>query len=178
LTGHDLEDAILQRYPYPVATAYHALTEQASAAAGFGCLLDTFEALVHYLGTVAVSAYQRTGLASATCNRFLVEMLLEGAWSTGDLFELLRQVVHMVGDCDGLLPYPLAPHLFTLRGKPTCAQQVLESFITLRNRKWGHGTGRDEASFADEKGAERCQKVQKGVRTQILRFYKIVIFGS
>jgi hypothetical protein len=42
LAGHTLEDQILTAYPYPVAAAYHALTEQDSAAGGFGCLLDTF----------------------------------------------------------------------------------------------------------------------------------------
>src|SRR5205823_6395718 len=46
-------------------------------------------------------------------------------------------------------PYPLRAHLFSPRGKPTAAQQVLESFINLRNRKWGHFTGRTEEAFAE-----------------------------
>jgi WD40 repeat protein len=148
-SGSELEDEIVQHYPYPVAAAYLALTEQANAAAGFGCLLDTFEALVHYLGAVAVSAYLRTGLTSAAGNRFLLELLLKRAWSTGDLYALLRETVRHAGACEGLLPYPLPALLFATSGKPTPSAQVLESFLSLRNRRWGHGTGRTEESFAD-----------------------------
>jgi WD40 repeat protein len=148
-TGHELEDEILQHYPYPIAAAYRALGEQDSAATGFGCLLDTYEALVHYLATVAVSAYLRTGLTDRDANRFLLEKLLKCTWSTGDLFELLRETVRCAGDCGGLLPYPLPGLLFKPGGKPTATCQVLESFINLRNRHWGHGTGRSEASFRD-----------------------------
>ncbi len=149
LAGPDLEDRIFRDYPYPVAAAYHALAEQDNAAAGFGCLLDTFEALVHFLATVAVSAYLRTGLPSHDCNRFLLEMLLKGAWSTGDLFALLRDTARLAGDCGGHLPYPLPACLFTPKGKPTAAHQVLESFVSLRNRRWGHAAGRTEAAFAE-----------------------------
>ncbi len=147
--GYELEDEILQKYPYPIAAAYRALAEQDSATAGFGCLLDTYEALVHYLATVAASAYLRTGLADRDTNHFLLEKLLKSTWSTGDLFELLRETVRCAGDCGGLLPYPLPGLLFKPGGKPTPACQVLESFVHLRNRRWGHGTGRDEESFRD-----------------------------
>jgi hypothetical protein len=149
LTGPNLEDRVRQRYPCPIAAAYHALTEQTNATAGFGCLLDTFEALIHYLAAVALSAYLRTDLVSADCNRFLVEMLLKGDWATGDLFALLREVLRLAGDCGGLLPYPLPAHLFTRHGKPTASHKELEAFVTLRNRKWGHRAGRDERSFAE-----------------------------
>lgn len=134
LSGYELEEEILQKYPYPIAAAYQTLTEQDTAASGFGCLLDTFEALVHYLTTVAVCAYLRTSLQDPDCNRFLLEMLVKRAWSTGDLFALLRETVRSAGGCGGLLPYPLPALLFTPRGKPSASCQVLESFISLRNR--------------------------------------------
>jgi WD40 repeat protein len=147
--GHELEAEIRLKYPYPIAAAYHALGEQDNALEGFGCLLDTYEALVHYLAAVAVSAYLRTGLANADCNRFLLEMLFKRGWTTGDLFDLLRETVRRAGDCGGLLPYPLPGLLFTAGGKPTPSCRVLESFIHLRNRHWGHVTGRTEESFRE-----------------------------
>jgi WD40 repeat protein len=150
LSGPDLEDAVRERYPYPIAVAYNALLDQSNHSARFGCLMDVFEALIHYLASVAVSAYLRTGLDDADCNRFLLESLLKGAWSTGDLLALLRDTVRRGGDCGGLLPYRELPaHLFTPGGKPTDSLQVLESFVALRNRRWGHGTGRTEDAFAE-----------------------------
>src|SRR5262249_29516983 len=82
-----------RRYPYPVPGAYLRLTEAAPPSAEFGCLVTLFEALVHYLATVAVSAYLRTGLASADCNRHLLGLLLRGKWTTGLLLALLRDTV-------------------------------------------------------------------------------------
>lgn len=147
LSGPELEDTIVERYPYPIAAAYRSLTEQDNAAAGFGCLLDTFEAIIHYLGSVVVSAYLRTELSFADCNRLILELLLKENWSTGDLFGLLTRTVSQVNDCGGLMPYPLRDHLFTAEGKPTSSHRVLGAFVELRNRRWGHGTGRSEASF-------------------------------
>jgi hypothetical protein len=45
IAGADLEDRVVTSYPYPIATPYRALTEQESAAAAFGYLLDAFEGL-------------------------------------------------------------------------------------------------------------------------------------
>jgi len=56
------EDRILDAYPFPVAVPYHALSRPQGPAGAFGCLLDTFESLVHFLATVAISAYLRTGM--------------------------------------------------------------------------------------------------------------------
>jgi DNA polymerase III delta prime subunit len=148
LIGAALEDAILNRYPYPIAAAYDALNRQRYAAAGFGCLLDTFEALVHYLATVAVSAYLRTHLDSSDCNQFLVKMLMKKDWATGDLFRLMNDVAKSAGDCCGQMPYPLATHLRN-QERSIDAYQILNSFTNLRNRKWGHSTGRSEATFAE-----------------------------
>src|SRR5436190_1893380 len=78
-------------------------------AAYFDCLLDAFESLIHFLATVAVSAYLRGGLASAECNRHLLERLVKNAWATGDLFVLLRDTVRLAGDCEGRLPYEELP---------------------------------------------------------------------
>jgi hypothetical protein len=158
LCGPELENHVIANYPYPIATPYRSLTEQESAAGAFGCLLDTFESLVHFLATVAVSAYLRSGLGSSECNRHLLERFLKEGWSAGDLLALLRDTIRFGGDCAGLLPYPELPvYLFTPRGKPTASGLVLESFVTLRNRAWGHGTGREEAFYAEILPANRAR---------------------
>src|SRR5205807_2123318 len=106
------------------------------------------ESLVHFLGAVAVAAYLRTPLANVELNRLLLLRLSKEAWSTGDLFDVLASTVRLAGDCDGLLPYPELPgFLFGPRGAPTASHAVLQGFVTLRNREWGHGTGRDEGQF-------------------------------
>src|SRR5262249_13239047 len=150
LSGMKLGKQILSSYPYPIAVAYNALAEQDTAAGGFGCLLDTFESLIHFLATVAVSAYLRTGLANGECNRQVLERLVKRAWSAGDLFALLRDTVRLAGDCEGLLPYRQLPgYLFAPSGKPSVSNEILASFVHLRNRSWGHGTGRTEEAFAE-----------------------------
>jgi WD40 repeat protein len=149
-TGETLADRVIHSYPYPVARPFLALTEAEPGAGTFGCLLDTLEGLVHFLAVVAVCAYQRGGLANPECSRHLAERFLKGLWSTGDLFVLLRDTVRLAGDCGGHLPYPELPgYLFDARGKPTASAQVLESFVALRNRLWGHGAGRTDAVFAE-----------------------------
>jgi WD40 repeat protein len=150
LEGAALEDRIITGYPYPIATPFRKLTEQESAAAAFGCLLDTFESLIHFLGVVAVSAYFRSGLASADCNRQLLEILVKPAWSTGDLFALLSDTIRLTGNCDGQLPYAELPgYLYARPGEQSASHRVLQSFVTLRNRLWGHAAGRDEAMYVD-----------------------------
>jgi hypothetical protein len=157
-SGPELEDQVISTYPNPIATPYRSLIEQESAAASFGCLLDAFESLIHFLATVAVSAYLRGGLASAECNRHLLERLVKNAWATGDLFVLLRDTVRLAGDCEGRLPYKELPgYLLDARGRPTASLRVLESFVGLRNRVWGHGTGRDEAFFEGILGPNRSR---------------------
>jgi WD40 repeat protein len=145
----DLQDLVIRTYPYPIAVPYRACTEQESPTAQFGCLLDTFESLVHYLATVAVSAYFRSGAPDLDCNRRLLDHFLKENWTTGDLWGLLRDTVQRAGDCGGLLPYPeLPPYLFDAKGEQTPSLKVLASFVTLRNRAWGHNTGRDDDFFA------------------------------
>jgi WD40 repeat protein len=151
----ELAHEIVSHYPYPIARPYFALTEAEPGAGAFGCLLDTFESLIHFLGMVAVSAYLRSGAAGAECNRQLAERFLKGGWATGDLFGLLRDTIRLAGDCGGHLPYPeLVGYLFQ-RGKPTGSQRALEEMVTLRNRKWGHAAGRTDSFFAEELPANR-----------------------
>jgi WD40 repeat protein len=139
-----LQERIIRTYPYPIAVAYRSFTEQESPAAQFGCLLDTFEGLVHFLATVAVSAYFRGPASNTECNRHLLRLFMKENWATGDLLSLLCDTVRLAGDCGGRLPYPELPtHLFKEGGR-----EVLAPFVTLRNRVWGHGTGRDDESFA------------------------------
>jgi WD40 repeat protein len=150
LAGPDLEDEIRDKYPYPVAVPYYAMGQQSSSAAAFGCLLDTFESLVHFLAAVAVGSYLRTDLGSAECNRHLLQMLGKRAWATGDLWALLRDTLRLAGDLGGALPYPELPRcLFTRADKLTETGELLDSFVTLRNRRYGHGTGRTEGVFAE-----------------------------
>src|SRR5262249_16779892 len=76
----------------------------------------------------------------------------------GDLFALLRDTVWQAGDCGGRPPYRELPaYLFTPGGAPTPAQRVLDSFVTLRNRAWGHGAWRDEAVHARLLPANRAR---------------------
>jgi WD40 repeat protein len=151
----ELAHEIVSHYPYPIARPYFALTEAEPGAGAFGCLLDTFESLIHFLGMVTVSAYLRSGAAVAECNGQLAERFSKGGWSTGDLFALLRDTVRLSGDCGGHLPYPeLVGYLFR-RGKPTGSQRALEAMVALRNRKWGHAAGRTDRFFAEELPANR-----------------------
>jgi hypothetical protein len=78
-----LEDFIIEKFPQPLAVCYRHLVETAAGAGAFGCLLDTFESLLHYLATVALSAYWRDGLPDAAHNRRLLEKLYKGKWGTG-----------------------------------------------------------------------------------------------
>jgi WD40 repeat protein len=173
-TPAELEDSIKSAYPYPVAVAYHTLTEQESAAAAFGCLLDTFESFVHFLATVAVCAYLRSGLSNAECNRRLLEKFLKGAWSTGDLVALLRDVVRLDGACDWL-PYPeLSGYLFTAKGELTPSYRTLEAFVTLRNRAWGHVGGRDEAFYTSLLPENRDRLEAELARTSWLGSWELV----
>jgi WD40 repeat protein len=158
LMGGELEDRIVREYPYTIAAPFTRLAEQESAAGAFGCLLDTLESLLHFLATTVVSAYLRTDLAQVECNRVLLDKLVKGGWSTGDLFGLLRDTVRLAADCAGQLPYPELPgYLFTPAGRPTASHRVLDAFVTLRNRAWGHGTGRDEAFYATILPANRAR---------------------
>jgi hypothetical protein len=104
ISGPDLEDRIIDQYPYPIATPFRALVRRKSAAGAFGCLLDTFEGLVHFLATVTVSAYLRGGLANKECNSHLLQRLVKDLWATGDLMALLRDTVRLAGHCEGRLP--------------------------------------------------------------------------
>jgi hypothetical protein len=135
------EDRILDAYPLPIATPYHAMTQPQGAAGAFGCLLDTFESLIHFLATVAVSAYLRTGLAEAALNKALLELLCKNrGWATGDLFALLRTTLQHADGWREQLPYPLLGHFFTDERRPTAAHEVLDAFTELaqvRNRQWG-----------------------------------------
>jgi WD40 repeat protein len=156
LSGEELADRVIHSYPYPIARPYLALTEAGTGAGGFGCLLDTFECLIHFLAVVAVSAYVRGGLHQAACNRLLAERFVKGGWTTGDLFGVLRDTVRLGGGCNGRLPYGELPaYLFDGRDRPTESQRVLESFVLLRNRLWGHGTGRTEEAFTQALPANR-----------------------
>ena len=146
LSGDALDRLILADYPAPIARPYRALLGAASATGGFGCLLGVFEGLVHFLATVAVSAYHHSGLDLPDCNRQLVDRFLKRTWSTGDLFGLLRDTIALAGDCGGMLPYAeLTRYLFTAQGKPTASCAILEGFISVRNRVWAHGGGLSDA---------------------------------
>src|SRR5206468_1466817 len=113
LCGPELGERIATRYPYPIAVAHRAFHEADGPAAEFGCLLILFEAVVHYLATVAVGAYLRTDLASAECNRHLLGVFLRGKWTAGVLYSLFRDTLRHAGDCAGRLPYPeLLSYLF------------------------------------------------------------------
>jgi hypothetical protein len=175
LSAPDLGDLVINHYPYPVAQPYLALDQAEPGAGAFGCLLDTFEALVHFLAVVAVSAYQRGGLPLPECNRRLAERLVKGLWSTGDLLTLLLDTVRLAGDCGGCLPYPELPgYLFDGRGKPTAAAEVLGSFVSLRNRVWGHGTGRTDEAFARALGPNRVRLEGELARLDWLRSWELV----
>jgi len=175
LTGHALAQQVVHHYPYPIARPYFALNQATPGAGAFGCLLDTFESVIHFLAMVAVSAYQRSGLGLAECDRRLLERFLKGAWTTGDLFAVLRDTVCLAGDCGGQLPYVELPsYLFKPDGKPTDSCQVLESFVSLRNRKWGHGTGRSDAAFAEALPANRQRLEDELARLRWLESWHLV----
>jgi hypothetical protein len=135
-------------YPAPIACPYHELTRHEPGAGAFGCLMDTFEALVHFLAMVAVSAYARSGSGRPECNRLLAERFLKGKWATGDYMGLLRDVIQHAGGCDGHLPYADLPSYLFRKDKPTASAKALDGLVNLRNSKWGHGTGRTDDSLA------------------------------
>jgi WD40 repeat protein len=179
LSGRALNLKIINDYPQPIAKAYHALRtqeEQGDVATAFGCLLLTFESLIHYLATVVLSTYLRAGLPEAEHNRRLLERFLKkGAWATGDLFALLRDTLRQPGDWSGLLPYPDLRTYFYLPGdKPTASQRVLESFITLRNEDWGHATDRTREIFGACLEANRDRLVTELARVHWLDAWHLV----
>jgi len=149
-TPQQIEDLVIDCFPYPIATCYRAFTEQQSPAGRFGCLLDTFESLVHYLATVLVSQYWRDGAWDATHNKRLLEKFYKGKWATGDLMEVVCETARVYVGRPDTLPYPqLVPYLFLPDGKPSPSLQVLKSFVTLRNEAWGHRGGRADEFYAD-----------------------------
>src|SRR5205823_4562314 len=95
LSARDFNRKVVNDFPQPIARAYHALLNQDSDASKFGCLLDTFESLVHYMATVSLSAYIRAGLLDPGLNLCLAERFLKqcGNWATGELLGLLRDAV-------------------------------------------------------------------------------------
>jgi hypothetical protein len=148
LSGADLVLRVTRGYPYPIANAYRAFTQQESPTASFGSLLATFESLTHFLASVAVSAYCRSHRPVPACDRFLLEQLRKDKWSTGDLLGLLRETLRLAGDCSRTLPYADLPrHLVTAEGKLTPSYATLDSFVTLRNRCWGHVGGRTDEFY-------------------------------
>lgn len=174
LGSDEVQNAVLRSYPYPIAAPYHKFEEQEPGAGAFGCLLDTFEGLLHYLATVVVSAYFRSGLASDECNRHLLERFRKETWSTGDLLALLRDTVRLGGDCNGMLPYRELPAYLFVRGKPSPSCLVLESFVTLRNRGWGHKTGRDDEFYAGILPANRDRLVGELALTPWLADWQLI----
>ena len=171
-----LEDRIIDEFPQPIAAAYRRLTEQRSDTARFGCLLDTFEGLLHFLGSVVVGAFSRSGLKSPDCCRYLLDMFFKERWSTGGLFGLVRDVIRLGGEDSSWLPYPeLGPFFFARGWKPTPSHRVLESFVQLRNRAWGHGTGRDEQFYANILPANRERLEQELGRMGWLTSWQLVL---
>lgn len=154
LRGEALVDRIDQHYPAPIAVPFRALTEQEAGAGAFGSLLDTFEGLVHFLALVTISAYHRRGLDEPRCNRQLAERFLKGPWSVGDYLALLRDTLRLAGPGDWHPYSQLFGYLFD-EDRPSESARALESFVSLRNRLWGHGTGRTDAVFAEALPAHR-----------------------
>jgi tetratricopeptide (TPR) repeat protein len=149
-SARELVNLIREKFPYPIACCYRRLIGERSSAATFGCLLDTFESLLHYLATVVLSAYWRDGAPEPDHNRRLLEKFYKANWGPGDLMELLRETAKLYLDRPGALPYPqLIGYLFTRRGELSPSLKVLEGFVELRNRAWGHGAGRDDRFYAN-----------------------------
>ncbi len=149
LAGLALGRRISSDYPHPIARAYQVLSEADSPAAEFGCLLILFEALIHYLATVTVSAYWRTDLACPELNRRLLDLFLRDKWSTGQLYGLLRDTVRLAGDCGGHMPYSQLPRfLFKPNGKHTREEAILDTFVEVRNAHLGHPGTRTDAYAA------------------------------
>jgi 8-oxo-dGTP pyrophosphatase MutT (NUDIX family)/tetratricopeptide (TPR) repeat protein len=141
-----ISELVIRTYPYPIALAYRMLYDlelkSEQRAEIFSCMLNTFESLIHFLATVAVSAYIRSGATSEEYNRLLLEKFIKGKWSVGDIYSLLRDTIKRAGDCRGLLPYGELPsYLFDKSGNQSDSGKVLESFIKLRN-DLVHGRGR------------------------------------
>jgi hypothetical protein len=179
LSGRALDRKIVADYPQPIARAYHALRtqeDQEDVATAFGCLLLTFESLIHYLATVVLSTYLRAGLPEPDHNRRLLERFLKkGAWATGDLLALLRDTLRRPGDWSDLLPYPgLRAYLHRPGGKPTASHGVLESFITLRNDVWGHATDRTRDVFGTCLAVNRERLVTELARVHWLDAWHLV----
>src|SRR5262245_35853214 len=146
---HLLEGRVLREYPYPVARPFRALTEQASPAGQFLCLLDTFESLVHFLATVTISAYCRGGRIVPECHRLLLDKFWKGQWGAGDFVEVLRVLSRRAGDFGGALPYPDLPGHFIRDDRPTAACKAFEEFVAVRNQDLAHRGGRTDQSCAE-----------------------------
>jgi WD40 repeat protein len=156
-----IDDLVCDKFPYPVALCYRHLTEAETPTPRFGCLLDVYESLLHYLATVLISQYWRDGVFAAQYNEELLKKFYKGAWSTGDLLWVVRETTRLYLDKPDRLPYPqLVSYLFKPNGKPTSSLQTLESFVELRNKYWGHAGGRDDDAYNPliDKHLPRLQK--------------------
>lgn len=149
-TQEDVEDLVIESFPYPIAICYRRLTEAETGGAGaFGCLLDTFESLLHYLATFILSSYWHDGAFEPQHNKRLIEKLYKGKWGAGDLIEILRETTKLYLNNSGALMYPeLVRYLFSSGGVPSASLKVLEGFVEVRNRAWGHGAGRDDRFYS------------------------------
>src|SRR5258706_16281204 len=88
-TLQDLEDLVVDHYPYPIASCYRRLLESEPGAGAFGSLLDTFEALLHFLLTVVLSAYWRDGTPKPRGNQYFLRQVYKRKGSTGTLLPIL-----------------------------------------------------------------------------------------
>ena len=125
-----------------------AASEQESATADFGCLLDTFESLVHFLAAVAVSAYLpqrpgKQGVQPLSCSNASARRLEHGRFVRpparhGAAGRRLRR--------PAALP-KLPAYLFTRRQADRLAARCLNRSSPAQPRL-GSRHGRDEAFFA------------------------------
>src|SRR5947209_1216577 len=148
--SRDLEDIVVDHYPYPIANCYRHLIDSEPGAGAFGCLLDTFETLLHFLLTIVLSAYWQDGTPNAKLNRFLLEKLYKGRWSTGTLLQMLAEVTKFYHARRETLFYPeLCDYLYTKSGKNTPSLHALRNLVSIRNKVWGHAGGRDDSFYAN-----------------------------
>jgi WD40 repeat protein len=143
----DLEDLVIDQFPQPIALSFRRFIEEREPTAKFGCLLDTFEVIVHLFLTISCSAYLRTQLGDERLNRLILEKLFKPKWSFGDLAELLRWLTREDAPWISEFCPQLRSYLFDERGRPTESGRVLTSVVQDRNALWGHQTGRDSKLY-------------------------------
>jgi tetratricopeptide (TPR) repeat protein len=142
-SNNELENTILDRFPYPIANCYYRFINiEESGTSKFGILLDVAESYLHYLATVLLSVYAVETKPHTDLTIRLIEKFRKGQWGCGDYVEMIREISRFYQSSPDQLPYPQLTHFVKNYLKE------IEELAQIRNKQWGHLSGKSDAFHA------------------------------